>query len=68
MWKKGTIKLAAAQNIFSKFDIKPIMSEVDPGRAIGYSAALPWGGGRIKKSGLTDLCAEIVNQLSDRAT
>lgn len=63
MWKKGTIKLAAAQNIFPQFDIKSIPSEIDPDKPIGYSATMPTNGKTIKKTGLTDLCVEIVELL-----
>ncbi len=65
-WKKGTIKLAAAQAIFHQFDIQPIMSEIDPSKPIGYSALIPGHENRIKSTGLTDLCTVVVEKLTLR--
>ncbi len=65
-WKKGTIKLAPAQTIFSQFDISPIQSEVDEDKVIGYRAMMP-DGTVLKDSGLTKLCQRIVEGLTKSA-
>lgn len=60
-WRKGTIKLAAAQEIFSEFNIRPLTSPVDNEKVVGYSAVVE--GNELKDEGLTSLCKRIVEVL-----
>lgn len=57
-YAKNTIKLGAAQVIFSNYNIEELSIG---GKVAGYSAVVH--GQKIEETGLTRLCKKIVQQL-----
>ena len=64
-WARDTIKLGAAQKIFSQFNIQAeTLGDADT--VVGYSAQISKNG-TMTDVGLTSLCCRIVEHLVDCA-